>query len=341
MTREHVVRLVQMAGITMNMCMQLKGCGHDGGTGDNIDDFQMVWWTVVESTLGWLLAVLHLISTVCIWILFLMVQLAGICTLLASVILMIGGPLVWRNLRALQGFTTRNAPGLMGFRYRWFIRPSLWVSWWMLRHEITYLHARFRAAGQRGDMMVDSENVFQAIDEYLTGGQTLIGAAADLVRNEEPMEEAQDEPMAEPFGPDDDIAELAYQHARQLNGHTVDRAVTETMADEQRDREVGADGEDEDEDMDETPRGRRRRYLESSMSEVSDPEEWAEVHYGSRDQWDHERMVAFSNANQLRLRRAYQILLQRRQDAEAAANWEEASHYSRAMAEVRSLMDLA
>ena len=110
MTREHVVRLVQMAGITMNMCMQLKGCEHDGGTDSGIDDFQMVLWTVVESTLGWLLAVPHFIFMVCIWILFLMVQVAGILTLLAAVVLVIGGPLIWRDFRALQGFSTRNAP---------------------------------------------------------------------------------------------------------------------------------------------------------------------------------------------------------------------------------------
>lgn len=34
------------------------------------------------------------------------------------------------------------------------------------------------------------------------------------------VEPQEDEPMAEPFGPDDDIAGLAYQHARQLNGHS-------------------------------------------------------------------------------------------------------------------------
>lgn len=73
-----------------------------------------------------------------------------------------GGPLIWRDFQILRGFSVRNAPWLMGFRQRGFILPSLWISWWILRNEIIYLHARFQVAGQRGDMMVDIESVFQA-----------------------------------------------------------------------------------------------------------------------------------------------------------------------------------
>ena len=65
----------------------------------------------------------------------------------------------------------------------------------------------FEVAGQRGDMMVDIES---GLSGHLTGGQTLIGAAEGLAGNGAPMVEPQeDEPMAEPFGPDDDIADLA------------------------------------------------------------------------------------------------------------------------------------
>ena len=77
--------------------------------------------------------------------------------------------------------------------------------------------------------MLDVENIFQSLDEYLTGGRTNIGAAEGL---EEPVannDENQREPMVGPFGsddgledarfgPDDDIGEIAYQHARQFNG---------------------------------------------------------------------------------------------------------------------------
>jgi hypothetical protein len=61
----------------------------------------------------------------------------------------------------------------------------------------------------------------------------------------------------------------------------VDRTVPEGQADEERDRELAAagnDNEDEDADMGENPRSRRDRYLQSSMEEVSDPDEWAELH---------------------------------------------------------------
>ena len=54
-----------------------------------------------------------------------------------------------------------------------------------------------------------------------------------------------------------------------------------------------ADDNDDGKNGDEIPRTRRRRYQQSTMSEVSDPEEWAEVQYGARDAFDYERMVVF------------------------------------------------
>jgi hypothetical protein len=142
---------------------------------------------------GQLLVVLRFNFTTSVWILFLMIQVAGVFTLSMALIVMMRGPLARRNFQVLHGFSTRNAPWLMGFRYRWFINPSLWISWWLLRCEVVYLHAR----------MIDIEGIFQALDEYLTGGQTLIGAAQELADNGEPLVEHQDKPMAEPFGPDD------------------------------------------------------------------------------------------------------------------------------------------
>ena len=51
-----IVRLIQMANVTMGMCMQLKGCSsevfshHGPVTDESADDgkLQMVWWTLVE-----------------------------------------------------------------------------------------------------------------------------------------------------------------------------------------------------------------------------------------------------------------------------------------------------
>ena len=62
-------------------------------------------------------------------------------------------------------------------------------------------------------MTMDIEGVFQSLNEYLTGGQTAIGATADLA---EPAVEEVHEPQAELFGPEDDVGEIAYQHARNL-----------------------------------------------------------------------------------------------------------------------------
>ena len=99
--------------------------------------------------------------------------------------------------------------------------------------------------------------------------------------------------------------------------------------------------ESDDMEIDETPEARRARYLEASQDEVSDPDEWANYHYGGADQYDHGRMVAYSRANQLELERALVSLSNRRANAEANGDWDEARRVARAMHEVESLRDLA
>ena len=187
----------------------------------------------------------------------------------------------------------------MNLRFDWFIRPILWIAWWLLKCEIVLSHERFRAANNQGEMMLDVENVFQALDEYLTGGVTSISAAAGLEEPEATADAqppraagpfgAEDELDEEPFGPNDDIGEIAYQHARQENGRIVDRTVYEGQHDEKIEREQTrneartarnqyfARAENLDADMLESPRTRRRRYLDSEMEEVSEPDEWAEA----------------------------------------------------------------
>ena len=76
------------------------------------------------------------------------------------------------------------------------------------------------------------------------------------------------------------------------------------------------------------------------MEEVSDPDEWADVHYGHMEQFNNERMIAFSRANQLRLRRAIDTLTWRRAQAEVAGNWEDAANFTRAIAQVEALRDI-
>eukprot|EP00435_Cladocopium_sp_Y103_P059432 s200_g21.t1 len=92
---------------------------------------------------------------------------------------------------------------------------------------------------------------------------------------------------------------------------------------------------------DETEFQRGRRYQESPQDEVSDPDEWAERHYGGLEWDNYQRMIAFSRANRLRLQRALHSLQARREAAEFQGNWEEAAEYTRAMAEVQNLMDIA
>ena len=63
--------------------------------------------------------------------------------------------------------------------------------------------------------------------------------------------------------------------------------------------------------------------------------------YGGLAWDDYERMAAFSRANRLRLENALETLRMKRNIAEVDGNWEEASNYGRAMAEIESLMDIA
>ena len=94
-------------------------------------------------------------------------------------------------------------------------------------------------------------------------------------------------------------------------------------------------------EVDETASQRRQRYQSSGQDEVSDPEEWVELHFGGMDWDNHQRMLAFSDANQLRLERAMRSLEQRRETAETQGSWAETAEYTRAMAEIQNLMDIA
>ena len=66
-TKEQCVRLIQMAGLTMGMCMQLKGCmqatmdnfdnnNTNGSINDGINDVQMILWTfwILDLVDSWL-----------------------------------------------------------------------------------------------------------------------------------------------------------------------------------------------------------------------------------------------------------------------------------------------
>ena len=343
MTKEQVIRLVQLTGAAIGMCMQLKGCSRDpdllaSGTNVNV---QLVWWSMAEWTSSTMWSTAAACSKLISWVLFCMVQVTGTATLVVALVYLCGGLLIWQHYGFLRSFALRNASWMIGFRWTWLIKPVVWSAWWLLRQEILYLHARYQEAGQSGDMMVDIETLYDGIDEYLTGGANAVGAAA-LLESPQPPVEMEAEPVVnqvnEPFE-GQDIAKVALQHVR-LNGVHANRTIGETENDEQYNQIASPTGSDEME-VDETASQRRQRYQNSGQDEVSDPDEWAELHFGGMDSDNHQRMVAFSEANQLRLRRAMQSLEQRRERAEAQGNWAEAAEYTRAMAEVQNLMDIA
>ena len=103
----------------------------------------------------------------------------------------------------------------------------------------------------------------------------------------------------------------------------------------------GGDPLEADEEDEEIPRTKHRRYMESDQNEVSDGDHWAELNHGHMPWDDYDRMLAFSRANQIRLQRVADSLLQRRREAEIAGNWGAASNYARAIAEIESLRDIA
>eukprot|EP00435_Cladocopium_sp_Y103_P035839 s3673_g9.t1 len=188
---------------------------------------------------------------------------------------------------------------------------------WLLEQEIGYLHMRFRAAGQRGDVMIDLESIHADLVEYLGGERARVDEPRqpgqpqhpDVVLNEEGME-GEEEDMGYGGGDDppdegddangDDIVHAALNGVP-LNGQVINRPANFDYEDE-----------DEDEEMpDERPEDRRIRYQNSSQGEVSDPDEWATLHYGHLDNDEYDRMIAFSRANRIRLERAANTLRQR------------------------------
>ena len=361
-TREQCVRLIQMANVTLGLCMQLKGCSSgeshlDPVTGGSADEATMVWWTFLEwsmwSPMHFIFYVLKVLSITTIYV----AQFIGFVVMIAAMYLVLLGPMTWRHYGWFRHFTLRNAAWLMGLRFRFLVKPALWMSWWTLKHEIIYLHARYRESGQEGDFMVDIEGLYGELDGYLTGGQNPVGTC-EVSSPEPPVEERDDRPRAIPLPLPEglvDIAEAALANVQQWDGQRwVDGGHNGVHHGQERQRDAqqqwyddhnGVDqasgDESDDMEVDESPEERRTRYLAASQDEVSDPDEWANYHYGHAEEFDYDRIVAYSRANQLRLERALVTLSNRRANAEANGDWEEAHQIARAMHEIEALHDIA
>jgi len=355
-TREQCVRLIPMANVTLGMCMQLKGCNrevfshHAPVAGGSTDDGKLhmvcarggivvyatamsVWRVGDGLSAAPRDGAVHWIcdDVCCRWF----------C-------------LRWTNgvesLWMAQPFAVRHAAWLMEPKFWALVKPSLWVAWWVLNKEIAYLHERYRESEQRDDFMVDVENVYGCSDEYLTDGNFPVGAGvldSSDPRQDDGLPEA---PEEEPFQ-GVDLAEAASNHLYRLNGRNIDQTIGETEADERANTTRGIHGthieekkemeQDDKMEVGETPGESRARYMSCSQEEGSDPDKWAEAQFGGLAWDEYERIAAFSRANKFRWVNALETLRMKRNITEVDGNWEEASNYGRAMAEVESRMDMA
>ena len=111
-----------------------------------------------------------------------------------------------------------------------------------------------------------------------------------------------------------------------VNGRVIDRTPTESEMDTRHGIDKGGD-DDDDMGVGETAEQRRARYLDAEQGEVSDPDEWTNLHYGHLNQDNHDQMIAFSRANQQRVIDARATLRERCTNVVLHGNWEEAANY--------------
>ena len=229
----------------------------------------------------------------------------------------------------------------MGWKHKLFLQLSLRLARWLLGCEIKYLHERFRAAGQTGDMTVDIESLHADLNEYLGGERFRANPPRDpidlpMADGEGEEEGGADDPSdgGDNGGDDGELngivnMNLSGQPLRlnMLNGRETDHPP-----------ETADDGSDAEmaEERGESLEEHHVRYLNSSQDEVSEPDEQANVYYGHMDRFAYERMVAYSRANRMRLDRAAGILRNRHDAAAVQGNWEEAAQYLRALNEVEA-----
>ena len=342
MTRQHCVRLIQMATATLNARFQLKGRSPDLSLDAGEQNFElydggataaMVMDAVLEWTAGFTYRCAKVVGTSLHYGIFIV----GSLVVLALVMFVVMGPTTWRNSKVTRWFEIRHAAQTMGWRHRMFLRPSLQFAHYRLGCEIAYLRERFRRAGQQGDMMIDIESIHADLSEYLGGQRIQMEEQREAVPPEPEGGEEEHPPADDPPGGDDngdDIVQMA------LNGRVIDRTPTESEMDARHGIEEGGD-DDDDMGVGESAEQRRARYIDAEQGEVSDPDEWAQLHYGHLDQDKYDRMTVFPRANQQRLINARATLRERYNNAALQGNWEEAANYVRAIDEVEALMDIA
>ena len=100
-TREQCTRLIQMAGVTFGMCMQLKSCSGDvffndspvtGGIVDTGDEWQLVSWTLPTSCMCYFLIF-------ALQVFFLRGAVHGFAAMVIGGGFLLSGPLAWESLQ--------------------------------------------------------------------------------------------------------------------------------------------------------------------------------------------------------------------------------------------------
>ena len=340
-TRQQCVRLVQLAAATLGLSVQLKGCS--SGSITEMDNNGSEWAMVTDFMNELIMSSIQMMAVLTVTMCRYFILIVGVMMLVVSAVFIYLGPLTWTYSVTTRWLETKHPAQTMGWRHRLFLQPSLMLARWLLGCEIKYLHERFRAAGQTGDMMVDIESIHADPDEYLNGERFRANPPRDPidvpmqhVEGEEEEEESAGHDPSVDGGDDnddngDDLVDMALNGQRMNLVDGVFHPATEIPHEDNGD--VNMPGESLDE--------RYSRYLNSSQDEVSEPDEWANVHYGHLDQHAYERLVAYSQANRIRLNRATETLRRRHDAAASEGNWEEAANYLLALNNLESLMGIA
>ena len=113
----------------------------------------MTWLMVSDAMDGMMTSVAYGLVTMFATMCKAFIYVLGLAVLVAAVTVLFLGPLTWNYSMLTRWFERCFAPLTMGWRYRLLMQPSLRISRWLLGREIGYLHERFRAAHQTGDMM--------------------------------------------------------------------------------------------------------------------------------------------------------------------------------------------
>ena len=157
----------KMRAATLGLSAQLKGCS--SGSITEVDNSGSEWAMMTDFMNELMVSSIQMVATLSVTMCRYFILTIGVMMLVVSVIFIYLGPLTWTYSITTRWIELKHPAKTMGWRHRLFLQPSLRLARWLLGCEIKYLHERFRAAGQTGDMMVDIESIHADLNEYLNG----------------------------------------------------------------------------------------------------------------------------------------------------------------------------